>query len=73
MGKTCQLHTKKNSETCSSSVIAILRRLKAAVLQFAMNLKAVKDLSVQLMKCYIGQLCINIPDKATSVIAIMPK
>ena len=33
----------------------------------------VEDLSVQLIKCYKGQLYINIQDKATSVIAIVPK
>ena len=34
---------------------------------------SVEDLSVQLIKCYKGQLYINIQDKATSVIAIVPK
>ena len=33
----------------------------------------VEDLSDQLIKCYEGQLHINIQDKATSVIAIVPK
>ena len=33
----------------------------------------VDDLSVQLMKYYKGQLYINIQDKATTVIAIVPK
>ena len=34
---------------------------------------SVEDLSVQLMKCDKGQLYINIQDKATSVVAIVPK
>ena len=33
----------------------------------------VEDLSVQLMKCDKGQLYINTQDKATSIIAIVPK
>ena len=33
----------------------------------------VEDLSVQLIKCYKGQIYINIQDKATSVIAVVPK
>ena len=35
--------------------------------------ESVEGLSVHLIKCYKGQLYINIQDKATSVIAIVPK
>ena len=38
-----------------------------------LRVRGVEDLSVQLIKCYKGQLYINIQDKATSVIAIVPK
>ena len=34
--------------------------------------KRVEDSSVQLIKCYKGQLYINIQDKATSVVANVP-
>ena len=35
--------------------------------------RIVEDLSVQLIKYYKGQLYINMQDKATSVIVIVPK
>ena len=58
---------------CCPSLLLVARAVATyAVFNSKRQVIIVEDLSVQLIKCYEGQLHINIQDKATSVIVIVP-